>query len=158
MNEYSWNTGSAAYQVVNGAAGTDRYESAKRYLEDHIQREVDNKWPISLGATALSLLDTITEKREKELHQGFSNYETWSVMMWINNKGKRLNKVLHVVSHGQVICQEEGRKYWLSTWLKEYVESKLPEANGFASSLLWGAFEEIDWYELAEYYTEYEEN
>lgn len=144
---YSWSIDSAAYQVVNGAAGTDRYKSAKHYLENHIQGEIDNNQPIILGATALSLLDTVAEKREKESHQGFANYETWSVMMWINNKGKRLDKVLHVVSHGQVICQEDGRKYWLSTWLKEYVESNLPEING-----------EIDWYELAEYYMEYEEN
>ena len=76
-------------------------------------------------------------------YNGWSNYETWAAKLWMDN-------------------EEGGYRYWqsearrardassLAAQLKDEHEEALPDVSGLAGDLLWAAFGEIDWYEIAE--------
>ena len=94
-------------------------------------------------------------------YNGYKNYETWAVKLWLDNdEGSyrymqgRASEVLeeHTDEDG---TDEDGFKYDFSAWLKEYHEEQAEELNIPASvwsDLLNAALSEVDWYELAEMY------
>ena len=75
-------------------------------------------------------------------YNGWSNYETWAVKLWMDN-------------------DEGSYRYWqrearassdvasLASTLKDEHEESLPELDGWAGDLLNAAFGEVDWYEIA---------
>jgi len=97
-------------------------------------------------------------------YQGWKNYETFSMALFIDNDRNYYETALSTVQEA-IRGVRGARKRWdesgiteakLATAdaLKEWFEEEMPELEGPWSSLLNSAFEEIDWIELAEHYME----
>jgi hypothetical protein len=94
-------------------------------------------------------------------HNGWYNYETWVVNLWMDNErgshdywrerarealdGARPQKARTYASQ----TQPERAKCVLADDLKEQHEEALPELEGFAADLLNAAMSEVNWYEIA---------
>ena len=102
-----------------------------------------------------------TDKR----YNGWANYETWAVKLWMDNEepsyrywkeqAEFLASAEGYKAHRnrvgyQMLEPERVRVHALAEQLKEEHESALPEVEGFASDLLYAAFGEVDWFEIAE--------
>lgn len=83
---------------------------------------------------------------EDKGYQGWSNYETWDVALWIDNDQGLFNCVHDL---GRVHL----RNYDFADAIKDLVESLAPELEAsMFSDLLNAAISEVDWLELAEHY------
>ena len=78
-------------------------------------------------------------------YNGWSNYETWNLHLWLSNdEGSQ--------AMAEDLCQGVERHEAadrLKDWADEYVEG-LGLAPSFASDLLVAALSSVDWHELAE--------
>lgn len=83
-------------------------------------------------------------------YNGWKNYETWNVKLWLDNEQGTYNDV---TEHAREVVEAEGERYEFADWLKQYVEEMRPEmpASMF-SDLLGAALSEVDWSEIAEAY------
>ena len=103
---------------------------------------------------------------ESTTYQGYANYPTWAICLWIDNE-EPLHDQAHEMArqcradapdHEQVAygvwTEDEATRFALADDLKEWVaDDLLPELdNGPASDLLQWAFEQIDWHEVADHY------
>jgi hypothetical protein len=93
-------------------------------------------------------------------YNGWSNYETWNVKLWIDNDEGSYNYWDKAAS----VAWEEGeykRSYAsqthkesalciLSDRLKDEFEDAQPEVTGMWADLLNAAMSEVNWYEIAE--------
>lgn len=85
-----------------------------------------------------------------DTYNGWTNYETWVINLWLNNDG---------ALYGELIDEVEAAKdaYGLSQLLKAQTEETAPEfANGYYlegmfRDLLNGALSAVNWYEIAEH-------
>jgi hypothetical protein len=88
---------------------------------------------------------------ENKTYNGWTNYETWAVKLWMDNEEGSYNYWLdeakQAIRHGK---DKDDAIYNLSQTLKECHEEALPELKGFASDLLNAAMSEVDWREIAE--------
>jgi leucyl aminopeptidase (aminopeptidase T) len=76
-------------------------------------------------------------------YNGWTNYETWLVKLWIDNdqgsqeywldEARRLDDVYHVASA-------------LKDWAQEFA----PETTGMYADLMNAAISSVEWYEIAE--------
>ena len=88
-------------------------------------------------------------KTEESKYNGWNNYETWLVALWINNDQGTQETVLDMARN----CQNnEHERYDLSHQLKEWIEEQNPlnDNADLFSDLLNAALSEVDWYEIAE--------
>ena len=99
-------------------------------------------------------------------YQGWKNYETFALALWIDNDRdayETAKATAFDVAH-EAEPEPKMRKRWpkekhskiaifaVADALKEWIEEQMPELEGPWGSLLQSAFEEIDWTELAEHY------
>lgn len=89
-------------------------------------------------------------KEEEEGYQGWSNYETWVVKLWIDNEEESYN-------YWQERAKElirERREHLISDELKEGHEEAVEDAGiaeaGVFTDLLNSALGEVNWYEIAQ--------
>lgn len=81
-------------------------------------------------------------------YNGWTNYETWVVKLWIDNDG---SSDYWAQMADDCLATDEGEANTsLSDILKEAHESELPKVEGFAADLLNAAMSEVNWYEIAE--------
>jgi hypothetical protein len=86
-------------------------------------------------------------------HNGYANYETFAVAMWIDNDELFCTEITQMAED----AIEEGiESYHFAGQVKAYVENEIlgesyPD-SGLLADLFNAAWSEIDWYELAEYY------
>ena len=86
-------------------------------------------------------------------YQGWKNYETWAVALWLDNEEGSYNTARQIVKEG---LKDGGHISEVANALKEFVEGQNPlsdQANLF-SDLLNAALSEVDWLEVAEHYKE----
>lgn len=94
-----------------------------------------------------------------EKYNGYNNYETWLVALWIDNDQCYLEDVQSMANG----CEDSDTNN-LATSIKEYVEnmpdvSKAIENGGMVADLVNSTLSDVDWYELSEMYIrEYKEN
>ena len=101
---------------------------------------------------------------ENEGYQGWSNYETWLVALWLDNERASYEYWRdHAASHRQhapecktvesgIWTIQEAAKYNLAEQLKEEVADASPlSESSLYSDLLAAALDEVDWYELADH-------
>ena len=88
-------------------------------------------------------------------YNGYKNYETWLVNLWIDNDQ---SESAYWISEARYY---NGDAYELSEALKEHYECLVPEEPNVMTDLLRSAISEVDFYEIAEhlidYYKEQEE-
>jgi hypothetical protein len=95
-------------------------------------------------------------------YNGWTNYETWVVALWMDNEQG---------SHD--FFREQAREYYddstgkpytpreevacrrFAEYLKEHYDENLPEMPGVYGDLLGGALSEVNWREIARHYIDY---
>lgn len=102
-------------------------------------------------------------------YQGWKNYETWAVALWIDNDREVSLTVRAIVREAMQTFEPtitpKAQKRWprkdvpealfaAADALKDWLEEEMPELEGPWGTLLQSAFQEIDWDELAENYVE----
>ena len=91
-------------------------------------------------------------------YNGWSNYETWLVNLWL---GEGIIGELHgVEEQARAFAENNGSDetiaaYEMGKWLKEEVTNTLPEAAvGLVTDLLGASLSRVDWREIAKHYTD----
>ena len=89
-------------------------------------------------------------------YNGWTNYETWVVNLWIGNDQGSSNywhdQAVAELEHAQAdasFTKWERATLALADALKEHHELALPEVQGFAADLLGAAMSEVNWHEIA---------
>ena len=82
-------------------------------------------------------------------HEGFANYETWAVNLWLDNDEGLYNEVRERIGDLDLTSRVDGTEE-LSGWLKDWVSEMQPEVNGLWADLLGAALGEVDWDEIAD--------
>ena len=80
-------------------------------------------------------------------YNGWSNYETWVVKVWMDNDEGSYNYWSH---RAREVQEYSNATVTLMDELKDEHEQALPELQGFAADLLNTAFGQVNWHEIAE--------
>ena len=91
-------------------------------------------------------------------YNGYTNYETWNVALWIDNEEglynervERVQAAFDDVDEEDIAEKSSQARYNLADTLKEWVESMQPDLGGTMwGDLLSAALSEVDWSELAD--------
>ncbi len=106
----------------------------------------------------VSMLTEFMEVNElsfNETYNGWTNYETWCLNIWIDND-QYLNERKAELVREVTLHYDDKQVYELSLLLESMVEELKDNALevGLLSDLLGGAIGKINFYELAEHYIE----
>ena len=91
-------------------------------------------------------------------HEGWTNYETWAVKLWIDNEQSSqeywAERALEEAENAEAdefgTTKERMAVRNLAAMLKDEHEEALPELQGFASDLLNASLSSVNWIEIAE--------
>lgn len=93
---------------------------------------------------------------DEQGYNGWKNYETWAVALWIDNDQGSYSEsrsIVQDIAVNHVPLYDEGPASEIADALKEWQEYQMPELEASVwSDLLNAAFSEVDWYEIAENY------
>lgn len=91
------------------------------------------------------------------IYNGWTNYETWAVNLWMQNEESSYHfwkdvtfGVWNSAKATDIATRSEHARFELAEVLKEEHENQLPELKGVFADLLNAAFSEVDWYEIAD--------
>ena len=89
-------------------------------------------------------------------YNGWSNYETWCVNLWLDNDEYSQNLLRSLAENAIEEAQFDGSDknhavYECSKEICSHVEEGMPEVEGVFADLLNSALSEVDWFEIAEY-------
>jgi len=76
---------------------------------------------------------------EDNTYSGWTNYETWNAALWMGP-----NYYLDAVKESESIGV-------LADYIKDDIESTMPEVTGMWADLQQSAFDRINWFEIAEH-------
>jgi len=99
---------------------------------------------------------------EKKEYNGWTNYETWVVNLWMSNDAETDNYWLNIAdislndaTASDILTKEENAQYTLSDTIKESLEEGNPiEEASFYRDLLTGAISEVNFDEIAKHLIE----
>jgi hypothetical protein len=98
-----------------------------------------------------------------ERYNGWANYETWSVALWLDNEAfsyhywrERARECLEEATKGRSLSRAEQASAALASLLKEELEegSPLAEQATLYADLLGSALSDVNWHEIAKHYLE----
>ena len=99
------------------------------------------------------------ETMEETKHQGFTNYETFAVGVWIDNEQELLAEVTQMVQ--DAAARDEWGDGTAAGVFKEWLYAQMPEIDiqgeGPWGSLLRAGFDSVDFLDLARHYLSEEE-
>lgn len=99
---------------------------------------------------------------ENKKYNGWTNYETWVTALWLDNDEDLYNelnikaKELYAEATKEYNIEDSIKEatYKLSLEIQSLIEDNTPTANnGVYTDLLNASISEINWYEIAEHYT-----
>lgn len=89
-------------------------------------------------------------------YNGWSNYETWAVKLWIDNEEGSDNywrevsqEVWNEATADVPLTREDVARSTLADRLKDEHDEAMPEVQGVFADLLNAALGSVDWYEIA---------
>ncbi len=93
-------------------------------------------------------------------YNGWKNYETWNVKLWIDNEqgsseywAEQASEAWETGEYKRAYSSQtrkESASCILADRLKDEFEEAQPEVTGMWADLLNAAMSEVDWYEIAE--------
>ena len=91
-----------------------------------------------------------------EKYNGWSNYETWCVNLWLDNDEYSQRELRcfaeQCVEDAQIDGSDKSHAvYECSKMIQESVELMMPDIEGLFADLLNSALSEVNYYEIAEY-------
>ena len=97
----------------------------------------------------------VNELSFKETYNGWTNYETWCLNIWIDNDQYLAERKAELIRE-VTLHYDDKQAYELSLLLENMVEELKEDALevGLLSDLLGGAIGKINFFELAEHYIE----
>jgi hypothetical protein len=112
------------------------------YFTGHIERDGEAVFSFNIGPSSVDY---------KHYYNGYANYMTWAVSLWLDND-EGLYK--HVRNVAERIQKQHGNEsaYQLEKWLKEYVANANPlgGAASMFSDIMNHALAWVDFREIAE--------
>lgn len=91
-----------------------------------------------------------------ETYNGYTNYETWAVALWIDNEqstqeywAEQAQACWDDATITEFTTREQNAVHRLAEQLKEEHEEAMPEVEGVWADLLNAAFGSVDWYDIA---------
>lgn len=94
-----------------------------------------------------------------ERYNGWRNYETWNLALWIgNDQGsdeywrERTQEAYKNADRSRFFTKREQAILDLSHQLQDEIEEGTPIVTGFYADVLNAAIGEVDWYEIAEHW------
>jgi hypothetical protein len=113
-------------------------------------------------------MDTVTERPDEKGYNGWTNYETWSVALIIDNDERTHSESRAIVRHAlrfgkrsEYWAEADRDRYVVADALKEWIERESEDAVEMTDrepfSYLWAqlisaALGEVDWDEIARNY------
>ena len=97
-------------------------------------------------------------RNDERGHNGWTNYETWCVNLWIDNDEYLSGEFAEWAREelDEATEDDDGPKpsaaYNLGVRIKDYVEECQPEVTGMFADLLTSALQAVNWMEIAEHY------
>lgn len=95
----------------------------------------------------------------KQEYNGWTNYETWNLALWIDNEQgsyeywrERAQEVYQDTKEGD--DRKHDATVSLADQLKAETEEAAPEITGFYADVLGAAISEVNWFEIAEHWIE----
>jgi len=92
-------------------------------------------------------------------YQGWKNYETWLVALWLDNDEysynywrERTQEIWEGATADKPFSRRDRAMLELSDTLKDEVEDAAPELEGIFLDLLNAALSEVDWREIADHW------
>lgn len=94
---------------------------------------------------------------EDSKYNGWTNYETWNLALWIGNEEGSYNhwrettrEAYRDAEASETFTRKENARYALAKQLEEDTRENMPEVNGFYGDVLRAAISEVNWHEIAE--------
>lgn len=137
----------------------------RAYLVDNLRealRAEDDGGDVDTTDIAISAIADALDQS----YNGWSNYETWNVALWLDNDQGTYNYVRELATEARAESAEHQDRYdtrtpegLLADRLKDLVEEGSPLADDASmySDLLGAAISEVDWHEIATHYVEEDE-
>src|SRR6266436_3571722 len=98
-------------------------------------------------------------KMNNKEYNGWYNYETWLVKLWIDNEegssrywDEVAQEVYDESEAERFFTRDERAALTLSDRLKDEFEEAQPEVSGFWADLLNASMSEVNWHEISEHY------
>lgn len=106
----------------------------------------------------------VAELADRDKHNGFTNYETWAVSLWLSNEEGSQRYWSEKAREAREYAEENPEKHreqkevainWLADSLKDELEYAAPDLGATMwADLLNAAIGGVDWYEIAEHLLE----
>ena len=88
---------------------------------------------------------------ENHSYNGWKNYETWNVALWIDNDQGSYNEARDITRS----LGDKDAPHKLADGLKDWIGEMAPDLGAsLFSDLLGAALSEVDWFEIAKHYIE----
>lgn len=88
------------------------------------------------------------QKTQEQKYNGWTNYETWNVQLWLDNEEADADEMRRLAKENKKDPHELAGK------IQDYIvdSSPLDEVASLYADLLNAAFSNVNWYEIAEHW------